>query len=115
MGEFTNGESPSEIAANDKNQANSTDNTDNTDTESGFETDVKGINANDFVQHGTEKFPVFDVSQGEFMQNMSHGRKRLRFKSGTPAQSYMKGTRYNRPFYIRHTDGNGKTYSRKIK
>lgn len=110
MGEFTNGESPDQVAANDKRAA--TQGT--TGPEDGFETDVSGVKANDFVQRGTEKFPIFDVGEKEFMQNMTHGRKRVRFKTGTPAQAYMKGTRYNRPFYIRH-EKEGKKYVRKIK
>lgn len=55
-------------------------------------------------------FPVFNVSKDEFYQNMSHGRKRVRFKNGTSAQKYMANTLYKQPFHISH-DG----YTRKIK
>lgn len=81
----------------------------------GFATDVDGVMADGEHPHGNDRFPVFNVSKNEFYQNMNYGRKRLRFKTGSKAQSYMKGTRYNRPFYISYTDSKGKTYSRKIK
>lgn len=81
----------------------------------GYETDVKGVRANDIVRQGKDEFPCFDVSQEEFNQNMQDGRRRLRWKKDSAAQQYMSGTKYNRPFYVRTTDAKGKTYVRKIK
>lgn len=82
---------------------------------SGYETDVDGVRSDDIVKQGKDGFPCFDVDQNEFYQNMQDGRRRLRFKSGSNAQQYMQKTKYNRPFYVRHTDDNGKKYVRKIK
>ncbi len=81
----------------------------------GFETDVPDVRSDDFVQQGTEKYPVFKVDRNEFYQNMMHGRKRLRFKQGTGAQEYMSKTQYNRPFFVQYTDTDGKMYNRRIK
>lgn len=81
----------------------------------GFETDVKDVMADDEMHQGNITFPSFKVTKNEFYQNMTHGRKRLRFKSGTNTQQYMSKTRYKRPFYISYTDSKGKTFSRKIK
>jgi len=79
-------------------------------------TDVKDVMADDTVKIGTNEFPVFSCSKNEFFNNMSNDRKRLRFKSGSKVQQYMKGTKYkNRDFYISYTDDNGKSYRRKIK
>ena len=73
-----------------------------------IKTDVLDV----FADGERNGMPVFDVSPEEFNVNMSGNRRRLRFKSGTPAQNYMRGTRYNIPFWIRNTkDG----YVRKIK
>ena len=80
-----------------------------------YDTDVKGVKSDDQVRVGTDKFPCFDVSQNDFYQNMQDGRRRLRFAKGSNCQKYMQGTKYNRPFFIRHTDDRGKTYVRKIK
>lgn len=84
-------------------------------TDTGYDTDVEGIKANDIVRHGKDSFPCFDVSQQEFYQNMQSGRQRLRFAQDSNAQKYMQNTKYNRPFFVRHTDSNGKVYVRKIK
>lgn len=84
-------------------------------TDTGYDTDVADCKANDVVRYGKDSFPCFDVSQGEFYQNMQSGRQRLRFQQGSMAQKYMQGTKYNRPFYVRHTDENGKQLVRKIK
>ena len=81
----------------------------------GYETDVTDCRSDDVVKQGKDDFPCFDVDSSEFHQNMQDGRRRLRFKSGTPAQKYMSGTKYNRPFFIRTTDDKGKKYVRKIK
>ena len=80
-----------------------------------YATDVTGVKCDDQVRIGTDKFPCFDVTQDEFYQNMQDGRRRLRFSKGSNCQKYMQGTKYNRPFFIRHTDDRGKTYVRKIK
>jgi hypothetical protein len=80
-----------------------------------YDTDVSGVKCDDQVRIGSDKFPCFDVSQDEFYQNMQDGRRRLRFTGGSNVQKYMQGTKYNRPFFIRHTDERGKTYVRKIK
>lgn len=81
----------------------------------GYETDVPDVRADDIVRQGKDEFPCFDVSADEFHQNMQDGRRRLRWKNGSAAQKYMSGTKYNRSFYVRHTDGAGKKYVRKIK
>lgn len=59
-----------------------------------------------------DNLPVFKVGHGEFYQNMNYGRQRIRFKSGSGAQQYMKGSRYKQSFWIQH-DKDG--YMRKIK
>lgn len=84
-------------------------------TEVDFETDVEGVKADGFVQHGATKFPKFNVSHQEFYQNMQDGRRRLRWKQDTPAAVYMAQTKYRNPFYVSYTDNDGKTYTRKIK
>jgi len=76
----------------------------------GFDTDVPDVKA-DGEKNG---LPVFKVGKDEFYQNMSHGRKRLRFKSGTGAQQYMQKTKYKNPFWISHDDEKGQTWTRKI-
>jgi len=79
-------------------------------------TDVKEVFADDVVKVGNNEFPVFNCSKDEFFNNMVNNRKRLRFKSGSKVQQYMRGTKYkNRDFYISYTDDSGKTYRRKIK
>jgi hypothetical protein len=55
---------------------------------------------------------VFDVTKDEFYNNMKADRKRLRFRSGTPAQEYYSKTRYKTPFFIRNQEDG---YMRKIK
>jgi len=80
-----------------------------------YQTDVEGVSAIDVVKYGKDEFPVFDCTEREFYQNMSQGRKRLRFNNGSAAQQYMSGTKYKRPFYIRTTTEKGNTYTRKIK
>ena len=80
-----------------------------------FETDVNGVSADGFVQQGTNKFPVFNVDHPSFFQNMTDGRRRLRWPSGSSVQQYTQGTRYKIPFYIRYTGEDGKVYTRKIK
>lgn len=98
MGEFTGGNSPEQKIKNDLAVK---------DNPQGVETDVDGV----FADGIKDQMPVFDVGKDEFYQNMRYGRRRLRFKSGTPAQKYMQSTRYNRKFWIREPDG----YIRKVK
>jgi hypothetical protein len=71
-----------------------------------FQTDVPEVETKD----QRDGLPVFEVEKDEFYQNMNHGRKRIRFKSGSAASEYMKKTRYHKPFYIKHGE-----YLRKIK
>jgi hypothetical protein len=80
-----------------------------------YATDVADVKCDDQVRVGTDKFPCFDVTRDEFYQNMQDGRRRLRFERGSNCQKYMAGTKYNRAFFVRHTDERGKTYVRKIK
>ena len=65
-----------------------------------IKTDVDNV----FADGEKNGIPVFNVSKDEFNQNMSYGRKRLRFKQGTSAAEYMKATKYNKKFFIRNTD-----------
>jgi hypothetical protein len=81
----------------------------------GYQTDVDNCRSDDVVKQGKDEFPCFDVTADEFHQNMQDGRRRLRWKSGSEAQKYMSGTKYNRPFFVRHTDSDGKKFVRKIK
>lgn len=109
MGEFTTG-------SGDTHQPeNVTMGTDSNTEVQGFDTDVPDVRSDDIVRQGKDEFPCFDVEQGEFYQNMQDGRRRLRFKSGTGAQQYMSKTKYNRPFFIRHTGDDGKKLVRRIK
>jgi len=120
MGEFM-GDSGANHANDNRNvvtMGGENQNTNASGTESqpsGYETDVDGVMANDIIKQGKDEFPCFDVSPEEFNQNMQDGRRRLRWKSESPAQKYMSGTKYNRPFYVRTTDDSGKKYVRKIK
>ena len=110
MGEFTNG--------GDVHNTGNIDMAGESGTEQelpGYETDVADVRADDMVKQGTDEFPCFNVDSNDFYQNMQDGRRRLRFKKDSGAQKYMAGTKYNRPFYVRTTDDNGKTYVRKIK
>ena len=56
--------------------------------------------------------PVFKVDHHEFYQNMNYGRQRIRFKSGSDTSKFMKGSKYNAPFWIQNKDDG---YMRKIK
>lgn len=74
------------------------------------ETDVAGVYAD-----GTkDQFPIFSVSKEDFYNNMKADRKRMRF-STEPASQYLRGTRYNRPFYIQYKGENGENFLRKVK
>jgi hypothetical protein len=112
MGAFTDGTTPADSAATDKGVSTGTVATG--ETPEGFATDVEGCRADAEVKVGTENYPVFDVDDKEFYQNMKYGRKRLRFGAESKAGTYLRGTRYKRPFFVRHTDPNGKAYIRKI-
>lgn len=60
--------------------------------------------------------PVFSVDHDEFHQNMEFGRKRLRFKDGSPVQQYMQKAQVNRPFWLSYQDPNNKeVWTRKVK
>jgi len=59
-----------------------------------------------------DNLPIFKVSHNEFFQNMSAGRQRLRFKTGSHTQKFMQGSKYKQSFYVQHEkDG----YLRKVK
>lgn len=74
------------------------------------ETSVKGCFADAINKR--DNLPVFKVPHDSFYQNMSYGRNRIRFKSGSEAQKFMQGSRYKQSFWIQHkTD----KYMRKIK
>jgi len=73
---------------------------------------VKTDVINVFADGEKNGMPVFKVTKNEFYQNMNHGRKRLRFKTGTETQKYMSQTKYKRPFWIENQDDG---YVRKIK
>jgi hypothetical protein len=103
MGEFMDGDSPDQIARQDRVEKY---------PESGFDTGVEDCTA-DGEKSGV---PIFKVTKGEFFQNMNYGRKRLRFKSGGPVQTFQQGTRYKNPFYISYKEENsGREYLRKIR
>lgn len=99
MGEFTGGNTGEKIA----NQGQGVK-----DVPDGVKTDVEGV----FADGEKNGLPVFKVSKNEFYQNMRYGRKRLRFKNGTPAQQYMAKTKYSKAFWIQNKDDD---YIRKIK
>ncbi|HRR48597.1 MAG TPA: hypothetical protein P5293_01265 [Bacteroidales bacterium] len=69
---------------------------------------IEGLFADGINQK--DNLPIFNVDKEDFYQNMSHGRKRIRFKSGSAVQQFMQKSRYNRSFYIKHGD-----YIRKVK
>jgi len=108
MGEFTDGETISDLVQNDGNSEVDKENIED------FSTDVEGVSADSFIQKGKDKYPCFDVNKHSFHQNMDSGRRRIRFQNGSPAQKYMAGTNHNRKFYIKHTDSNGKSLIRTI-
>ena len=75
-----------------------------------IETDVKGV----FADAMKDNFPVFSVTKDEFYNNMKADRKRMRF-STEHASQYLRGTRYNRPFFIQYKGENGEHFLRKVK
>jgi hypothetical protein len=75
-----------------------------------IETDVSGV----FADGMKDQCPIFSVTKDEFYKNMKADRRRLRFET-EPAASYLRGTRYNRPFYIQYKGENGEHFLRKVK
>ena len=75
-----------------------------------IETDVHGV----FADAQKDNFPVFDVDKDDFFNNMKVDRKRIRLKT-QHASDYHKGTKYNRPFWLRYKDDAGAGYMRKVK
>ncbi len=111
-GAFTQDSTPTDDAVKDKetNQAGT-----GQGHEQGYETDC-GVKADDVIKQGTEEYPVFDIPKKYFYSNMEGNRKRMRFPSGSNVQQYVQKTRNSlRPFYVRCTDDNGKSYVRKIR
>lgn len=111
MGELTGGSSPTTLAQGDTNHKFNSD----PNTVDSMSTGVDGADADAFINVGSEKFPVYDVSKQEFLQNMDNGRKRLRFEQDSKPQKYMQNGKHNREFYVRYTDNSGKKYTRRIK
>lgn len=105
MGNF--GNSPEGQIARDK------ENKVESPPEGKVETGIEGVYADGINKR--DNLPVFNVDSNEFHQNMSYGRQRIRFKSGSDAHKYMKSTRYKQSFWIQHTDKDGQKYMRKIK
>lgn len=76
-----------------------------------IETDVSGI----FADGKKNDSPIFTVSKKDFYNNMKMDRKRMRFETET-ASNYLRGTRYNKPFYIQYKDDeSGEHYLRRVK
>jgi hypothetical protein len=63
-----------------------------------IETDLPGI----YADATKDNMPVFDVGKEDFYNNMKSERKRLRFSKDTAASQYHQGSKYNRPFWLRH-------------
>lgn len=74
------------------------------------ETEVSGV----FADGKKDEFPVFTVSSEDFYNNMKADRKRLRFSTDSVSQ-YLRGSKYNRPFYIQFKGENGENFLRKVK
>jgi len=73
-------------------------------------TDVDGV----FADGMKNQFPIFDVDKEDFFNNMKAERKRLRFKPETAASQYLRGSKYNRPFFIQYKGDDGH-FMRKVK
>lgn len=97
------------VPTHDQINFQSTQNVDSSDVGK-VETDVSGV----FADGKKDGLPVFNVSKEDFYNNMRMDRKRMRFKTDTVSQ-YLRGTRYNRPFYIEYKGDKGEHYLRKIK
>ena len=80
-----------------------------------IKTDVADVDSDAYYAVGTEKFPIFDVNQSEFFNNMKVDRQRMRWNSGSKAQEYSQKTRYRNPFFIRYKDEKGNAYVRRVK
>jgi hypothetical protein len=74
------------------------------------ETDVDGV----FADGKKDGFPIFNVDRDDFFTNMKAERKRLRFKPETPASGYLRGSKYNKPFYVQYKGDDGH-FLRKVK
>jgi hypothetical protein len=73
-------------------------------------THIEGVFAD--AVNNRDKLPVFKVGHEDFYQNMTQGRQRLRFKTGSNTQKFMQGSKYKQSFWIQHEkDG----YMRKVK
>ena len=110
MGELTgtfdgSADSPEATIAKDGDQAQT-----QAPPDGKVETSVKDCYAD--AVNKRDNLPVFKVGHDEFYQNMNYGRKRIRFKSGTDVQRFMRGSRYKQSFWIQH-DKDG--YMRKVK
>ena len=80
-----------------------------------IKTDVPELDSDTYYAKGLDKFPIFDVSQREFFDNMKLDRQRVRFTSGSKAQKYSQESRYRNPFFVRYKDEAGRQYVRRIK
>lgn len=98
MGELTGTfqDSPEGQIAKDKDQAVEP-------PDGKVETDFKGVYAD--AVNKRDGLPVFKVSDNEFYQNMSYGRQRIRFKTGTDVQKFMQNGKYKTNFWIQSNDG----------
>ena len=104
MGEFTSG------LTHDQQNFTSTQNPDVLDAGK-VQTDVEGV----FADGKKGDCPIFSVTKEEFYNNMRNDRKRLRFKT-EPAANYLRGSRYNQPFFIQYKDdASGEHFLRKVK
>lgn len=105
-GLWTDADSPEVTMQQDKADAMKID----PEKEGKISTDIEDVFADGINKK--DNLPIFKVSHNEFFQNMSAGRQRLRFKSGTGAQKFMQGSKYKQSFYVQHEkDG----YLRKVK
>lgn len=73
-------------------------------------THIDGVFAD--AVNSRDNLPVFKVGHNEFYQNMTHGRQRIRFKTGSEVQKFMQGSKYKQSFWIQHEKDK---YMRKIK
>lgn len=79
-----------------------------------IDTDVDGVLSDGYYQKGFEKFPVFNITEKEFFDNMLAHRQRCRFTTPKVVE-YMQKTRYKKPFYVQCESQCGKKYVRKVK
>lgn len=102
-GEFTTGDTHDSINAAQQMEVSN-------ENPGKIETEVNGV----FADALKDNFPVFDVDKEDFFNNMKTDRRRLRLKTQSAA-NYHKGSRYNRPFWLRYKDENGTGFMRKVK